>query len=160
MQFTTFQIVKKLSINRNTLHQWLDRGLISPSIQKAAGQGTKNLFNLNDVYKIGLFQKLHAAGFTQRAASELSQHIDFANVGEDANNVEWVLVSRHTVTGTTNTIFLYWHGRPSRPESKFISYGYEMEVKAAIDRSLVPADIDISINLFQIKKYIDAQIGG
>lgn len=159
MQFTTFQITKKLNINRNTLQQWLDRGLIHPSIQKASGQGTKNIFSLNDVYQIGLFQKLYQVGFTQKIASELSQNIDFANVGEGDKSVEWVMISRHTISENTTTTLHYWCGRPSRQESKFIDHGYIFESKA-IGHSVVPGDIDFSINLLQIKNYIDYKISG
>jgi len=157
MQFTTFQITKKLKINRNTLQQWLDRGLIHPSIQKASGQGTKNIFSLNDVYQIGLFQKFCHLGFTQKIAGELSQHIDFTNVAEGSKNVEWVMVSRHTISGNTSTSLQYWRGRPSRQESKFIDHDFKFESKA-IGHSVVPGDFDISINLLQIKDYIDYKI--
>ena len=56
--YSTFDINKKLHIKVDRLKDWMTRGFIIPSIQKASGQGTKNIFSLDDLYLIKLFQYL------------------------------------------------------------------------------------------------------
>ncbi|MCF8081812.1 MAG: hypothetical protein K9M96_01850 [Deltaproteobacteria bacterium] len=58
MNFTTTHILKALKINRNTFQDWLDRGLVEPSIQKSGKQGEPNLFSDDDFYGIAAFQNM------------------------------------------------------------------------------------------------------
>jgi DNA-binding transcriptional MerR regulator len=81
MKFTTFDIVKKLGVHRSSLKQWMERDLIRPSIQKADGQGTKNLFSLEDLYRIGVFRAFCSTGFGQKEASEMANNINLENIG-------------------------------------------------------------------------------
>jgi hypothetical protein len=71
MKFTTFDVQKKLGINRNTTQQLMDSGFIKPSI-RAEGRGTKNLFTLSDLYRVVFFQKLTEAGIPRLAASGIA----------------------------------------------------------------------------------------
>ena len=59
-----------MSIPRERLKDWLTREYIVPSIQKASGQGTKNLFSLMDLYLIKLFEYLLARGFARKDAQK------------------------------------------------------------------------------------------
>jgi hypothetical protein len=68
--FTTFDIRENLGIKIDRLKDWMNRGFISPSIQKATGQGTKNLFSRWDLYSIKLFQYLIDRGFSRKDAAE------------------------------------------------------------------------------------------
>ena len=61
--FTTFDISKILDLKIDLQKDWMKRGYIEPSIQKATGQGTKNLFSIEDIYLIALFQHLVELGF-------------------------------------------------------------------------------------------------
>jgi hypothetical protein len=65
--FTTSNITK-LGIKRERLKDWMERGFIEPSIQKAEGQGTKNLFSIFDLYTIMLFNTLIEYGFSRQDA--------------------------------------------------------------------------------------------
>ena len=67
---TTFTVtdIEKLRIKRERLQDWMVRGFIEPSIQKAFGQGTKNLFNIYDLYKIQIFKNL-VEGYLRRSPS-------------------------------------------------------------------------------------------
>lgn len=67
--FTTFQISKNLGIAYGRLREWIDRGFIKPSIQKAEGQGSKSLFDRTDVYAIKLFSYLMERGFSRKEAA-------------------------------------------------------------------------------------------
>jgi DNA-binding transcriptional MerR regulator len=72
--FSTFEIREKLGIKVDRLKDWMNRGFISPSIQKASGQGTKNLFSRWDLYAIKLFQYLIDRGFSRKIAAECISH--------------------------------------------------------------------------------------
>jgi len=69
--YTTFALVKALSIPRHTLQSWLDLGFITPSIKKAEGIGTKALFTLDDIYVVALFRELLGVGVDRKLASDL-----------------------------------------------------------------------------------------
>lgn len=57
-EFSTLDICKVLEIDRERLRVWMDEGYISPSIQVATGQGTKNIFSREDVYLIALYRMM------------------------------------------------------------------------------------------------------
>jgi DNA-binding transcriptional MerR regulator len=88
-KFSTFDIVKLLQISRSNLQQWIDRGFVLPSLEKAEGKGTRNKFSREDLYRIRLFQKLHEAGLSQREASENAKDIDF---GDIVSSFDWALI--------------------------------------------------------------------
>jgi hypothetical protein len=55
-QYTTFDISKKLGINRGRLREWMNDGYTPPSIQVAEGQGTKALFDDIDILAMLTFK--------------------------------------------------------------------------------------------------------
>ncbi len=68
-RFTTFQVSKGLGIKYGRLREWIDRGYVEPSIQKAAGAGTRSIFSLFDVYLVKLFDFLIDRGFSREDAA-------------------------------------------------------------------------------------------
>ena len=71
--FTTKNIVT-LGIPKGRFREWLNSNFITPSIEKAAGPGTKSRFSRNDVYGIALFDKLLKNGLSREVASEYVSH--------------------------------------------------------------------------------------
>lgn len=69
--FSTFNVEKILGIKRTCLQEWLNRGFIKPSIQKAFGKGSKALFSREDIYKIKLFEVLLTTGFKRDKAKDI-----------------------------------------------------------------------------------------
>lgn len=67
-EFSTFDIVKGLDIQRGRLREWMNYDFISPSV-KADGQGTRAVFNLFDVQCVALFRNLIEYGFNREAAA-------------------------------------------------------------------------------------------
>jgi len=53
--YSTFDIMRVFSLKIDRIKDWISRGYIVPSIQRANGRGTKSLFGRNDLYLIGLF---------------------------------------------------------------------------------------------------------
>ena len=75
MSYTTFEVVKKMGIRQERLREWIDRGFIIPSIQKAQGRGTKNIFSRDDLYKLGLFQYLLSISLSRKRAAEIVKYL-------------------------------------------------------------------------------------
>jgi len=74
--FSTFDIKEKLGLKIDRLKDWMQRGYIEPSIQKADGIGTKNIFDLFDLYLIKLFHHLISVrGFSRDNAGKIIRDI-------------------------------------------------------------------------------------
>ena len=58
MQFQMNEITQITEVTRDRLKQWLKLGWIIPSVKKASGPGSRNIFNLNDLYRIAIFKVL------------------------------------------------------------------------------------------------------
>lgn len=145
MQFSTFDIQKKLGINRNTIQQWLDSGFITPSIQRSIGQGTRNRFSLADLYQIELFRRLLDLGLHRRFAAKLTVGI---NVEEELRKGSRYLVRKET-----------WSSLESKKR-----YDIDQKRKWNTERLLprVLSDdevISYVINLAAIKKTVDERMG-
>lgn len=109
IEFSTFDIAKKFGIPRSNLQQYMDRGFIEPSIQKAKRKGDKNKFSLEDLYRLRLFKELHRVGLSQKDAAFESRAVDFDTVIAKRG---WLLIKsekgeiNHTYTNAKNG-FLY-----------------------------------------------------
>jgi DNA-binding transcriptional MerR regulator len=69
--FSTSEVARIAQLNINRLNNWLNTGLITPSIEKGSGYGSKHVFSLVDIYKIFLFIELINSGFAREAASKI-----------------------------------------------------------------------------------------
>ena len=132
--FTTFDIAKLFDIPRSNVQQYIDRGLLTPSMERTQGRGTKNLFSLNDLYRFRLFQKLYAVGLSQREAAENSCLIDFSKIGK--KGVNWVKIVR------------------DKNKIRLVRIN-----EGSIQTELYRNDIFIAINLLRIKEEIEALVG-
>ena len=90
-QFSTFDITRVFGIPRSNIQQYMDRGFIKPSIESAEGKGTRNLFSVEDLYRLRIFQRLHAVGLSQKEASENSRLVDFKKIGK--KGVNWIKIT-------------------------------------------------------------------
>ena len=67
--FSTFDIQRVLKMPRGRLKDWMEQGYIVPSIQKAEGVGTRNVFSKLDLYGIALFAHLLKIGLSRATAA-------------------------------------------------------------------------------------------
>jgi hypothetical protein len=95
--FTTFDLTRILGLKIDRQKDWLTRGYVEPSIQKATGQGTKNLFSIGDIYLIALFQHLIELGFAREVAAARIKSIK--NVHVIANEVHRIRVTKLNAAG-------------------------------------------------------------
>jgi DNA-binding transcriptional MerR regulator len=78
--FTLPQLSKLLDVQYRTLHSWVERGLLQPSVQKSRGTGTRNLFDERDAITACVLVELRSAGVNfellAQAANRLREHPD------------------------------------------------------------------------------------
>ena len=88
--YTTFFIKEKLGIKVDRLKDWMKRGYIIPSIKEADGTGTKNIFSLDDLYLIKLFEYLaDKKGFSRSDAEQRIRSIKiYLNVADDYDRIK------------------------------------------------------------------------
>ena len=84
MQFQMNEITQITEVTRDRLKQWLKLGWIIPSVKKASGPGSRNIFNLNDLYRIAIFKVLteNKSGFYREAAAKLVDAIEDKDLNE------------------------------------------------------------------------------
>ncbi len=70
-RFEQKDITRLLGLKRTALQQWIDRGYVEPSIERAQGPGSRNVWSTEDVLKICVFQELLHAGFSREEAAHL-----------------------------------------------------------------------------------------
>ena len=80
LEFSAAEISKIIGIRHNLLKQWLFRGYIEPSGQKAEGPGTRHLFGWRDAYRLGLFRSLTSAGLTREESAKCIKLIPDADI--------------------------------------------------------------------------------
>ena len=68
--FSTFDIEKRLGIERTALQEWINKGFIKPTIA-AKGKGTKALFNKDDSSLLLGFCWLVRMGFKRSFAADI-----------------------------------------------------------------------------------------
>jgi DNA-binding transcriptional MerR regulator len=71
MEFFTSDVEKICGVKRNRLQVWLEKGWIVPSIEKASGHGSRNIFSEEDLYNILLFKQLVENGLSREAVAEI-----------------------------------------------------------------------------------------
>jgi DNA-binding transcriptional MerR regulator len=76
--YTLPQLSRLLDVQYRTLHSWVERGLLEPSVQQSSGTGTRNLFDDRDALTACVLADLRAAGvrfeLLQQAADRLRKN--------------------------------------------------------------------------------------
>lgn len=65
MTFKMGEITKLIDVDRNRLKEWIARGWVKPSIKRASGHGTPNVFDRENLYEIALFKKMIESGLSR-----------------------------------------------------------------------------------------------
>lgn len=76
--FTLPELSELTGIDSRTLHNWMRRGVLTPSHQRASGSGTRNLFDHHDALFLVIVAELRRRGAEmptlERVAAELREH--------------------------------------------------------------------------------------
>ncbi len=85
-EYTTTDIQKIFVIDRQRLREWIDKEYIYPSINRAHGIGTKNIFNRWDLYGIQLFMDFIDTGIKRSEARFVYEMWSDYMKGKSINN--------------------------------------------------------------------------
>jgi hypothetical protein len=70
MEFFAADIEKICGVKRNRLQTWLEKSWIIPSLQKASGRGTRNIFNEVDIACIFIFKACVESGLSREVVGQ------------------------------------------------------------------------------------------
>jgi DNA-binding transcriptional MerR regulator len=73
--YTLPQLSKFLDVPYRTLHSWVERGLLRPSVQQSSGTGTRNLFDERDALTAYVLADLRAAGVNFKLLEQAAQRL-------------------------------------------------------------------------------------
>lgn len=75
--YTLPQLSRALEVHYRTLHSWVEKGLLHPSVRRSGGTGTPNLFDRRDATTAFVLRDLREAGVSlqtmQKAADRLRE---------------------------------------------------------------------------------------
>lgn len=97
MSFTIQKVVKITGIKRDTLKAWVHHGFVEPSIEKVRGSGKQNVYSLDDLYLLMLFDKLVAGGYHRRQASRIIKSIKM--VKADYSTTKFLAFIKRPIAG-------------------------------------------------------------
>lgn len=70
------QVARMIDVEYRTLHSWLKRGLLRPSIQQSSGIGVPNLFSVRDAVRARVVADLRRSGVPFDKLGEASTKLD------------------------------------------------------------------------------------
>jgi DNA-binding transcriptional MerR regulator len=76
MLLTLPQLAEVVGVEYRTLHSWLQRGLVQPSMQRSSGTGVPNLFSSEDAVKAKVIADLRQAGMSFQLLAETASSLD------------------------------------------------------------------------------------
>jgi len=112
MSYTSSDVKEFLGVKVDRLQDWVNRGYVTPSIQQASGQGTKNLYSRDDLILIALFRKLVNRDSTRDAAGRIIKAIrhcgepfsDFFLFAEDIHGPDSIGITEYHHVGRMLTV--------------------------------------------------------
>jgi DNA-binding transcriptional MerR regulator len=92
------KVAEAIGVEYRTLHSWVEKGILTPSMQASSGAGVPNLFDERDAIAAKVIADLRETGVPleqlREAATELQAHPDALTSGA------YVLVNGSTSVGT------------------------------------------------------------
>jgi DNA-binding transcriptional MerR regulator len=92
-EFTIKDIVKIFSVPRERFKSWVSFGFLEPSVQRASGKGSYNIYNAWDLYMTGLFVHLSKLGLNHATAAEITKLVK--NIRADRQETIKYIAFRH-----------------------------------------------------------------
>ena len=140
-KFYANDIERILKVKRQRLEAWQERGYFSPSIQKASGPGTRNIYSRGDLYGIWLFERLLYIGVPRKVLGELINSTDWENLEKTGYNFAEVHVGISDENG-----------------AKFEYGGEEFSKNPPFIQPEDDADAHFIINIRKIFREVDSKI--
>ncbi len=154
MEFLASDIQAINGVKRNRLQAWLERGFLAPSIQVAEGHGSRNIWSLEDLYKISIFKKVTESGMSREiAAGFLSKGL----AGKDLSPKELRGLKLLVYFRKDENIGVHAVIDPENSSEKDWMPNFDM-VTALRDAGFKSFDDMYVINFVQIRNEVDAKV--
>ena len=131
--FELLEMEKLLGLKPGRAKNWTNGRtgiLIEPSVRKASGTGSRNIYSLHDLYLMGIAEEFSKAGFAAKAIGRLLESAR-PMLGEVDRNTAWTVYRRR---GAGH--FHIEKGR-SRPEGVMLYHTFEIgSLLRAIDSAV------------------------
>jgi DNA-binding transcriptional MerR regulator len=122
------QLANAVGVEYRTMHAWLRRGLVQPSMQRSRGTGTPNLFSRADAVKAKVIADLRHAGLSFDRLAETAAHLD-------ANGAALTAGALVLVNGSVSIADAQQASAAIKQESLTLVYNTQHAIKA-IDQAL------------------------
>jgi hypothetical protein len=142
-RFSTPQVLEFFDLKAGRLRQWVKLGYIIPT-KKATGSGSTAYFDINALYRIGLFMKLCNAGFNRYISSNL------------ANEIYYEIIVDHFSYDEILYAVIDWTGEPNKDKN----WRKNIQIYPLYESELDLKDIQMAVvlNLNQIIEDIDGKV--
>lgn len=152
--YTQKDITQILGLKRTAVQQWLDRGFVAPSVESAAGHGSRNIWSRGDIFDLAIFKTLLEHGFSREEASAFIKEKEAVNRdGKRSGRLD--TISDFELDGTTE-IFAVQLTTPDGTKS------FLLETFTGVFRGLNWLDCRVLgakiVNITEIKKTVVAQL--
>ena len=141
--FSTPQVLELFDLKAGRLRQWVKLGYILPT-KPAGGSGSTNYFDINNLYRIGLFMKLCNAGFNRYISSNLANEI-YSTIIVDHFSYDEILYA-----------VIDWTGEPNKDKN----WRKNIQIYPLYESELDLKDVQMAVvlNLNQIVEDIDSKV--
>jgi DNA-binding transcriptional MerR regulator len=149
MKYYAADIEKICGVKRPRLQTWMERGWITPGMQRAGGHGVKNIFSRNDLYMIAFFRKAVESGLPRKTVAKFIRELQH----EFSGGLE-VPMERH-LASTADPIYLVIFRKGGKVVDVFFKTFSELKPKSRI---LKDADDFIGINFGKVMDEVNSKI--
>jgi|GEM_PF-2133072 len=151
MEYFHSHVIKFVDISPYALNQWLDRGYFEPSIQKASGSGSRNIFSFTDIVKIALFKQLLGKGIARDVAGRYLAADDTDDIIEGVSII-------HTEDPEADNVFFLAFESSRKPNTRIKAYAVQEPYELKFQHKLNQIDLIVISNLTEIVRTLDKKI--
>lgn len=111
MDFLMSDVTAITEVSRDRCEKWMQEGYIIPSVQRASGRGTRNVFSIIDLYLIELFKHMTKAGtgWPRKVAAGFLRAIDQDQIAEVSKYMVMSEMLIATTVSKTSDLFEQIH---------------------------------------------------
>ncbi len=106
IRISTFAAATILNIEYYRLNEWL-RGYFTPTFSRAKGRGTRTVFSVDDLFRLGVMGQLTARGISRELARDVCEELrKKLQAGENPFGKGYIVVGTCMITGVNDIIYL------------------------------------------------------
>jgi len=170
-QFFSKDMTRITGVKLNRLQPWMERGFVTPSIEQAAGSGTRNIFSRFDLYRIRIFRDVVEMGLPRKLVCAflglLPNENTVMNLRPSSKGplfavwcrrfVEMKVVGDGPAVGTIDGVIIKDFSRTEKPSEKWNSYLVSWN-DGKLDLPFDVPDQVFMVNLTKIMDEVDVKV--